>query len=104
MDIAESIYAITERFPRQELYGLSSQMRRAAISMPSNIAEGYRRNSRKDYRRFLIIAFGSGAELETQIELVKRLHWGRGLKFDTIESSLGSVMRMLNVLIGKLKV
>lgn len=104
MDLTVSIYAIASQFPREELYGLVSQMRRSAVSIPSNIAEGHRRGSRKEYRYFLSIAFGSGAELETQIELVKRINWGKSLDFATIDASLNQVMRMLNVLIRKLAV
>lgn len=102
MQLAAEIYAITSKFPREESYGLAFQMKKAAVSMPSNIAEGYRRSSRRDYRNFLFISFGSGAELETQIELVKKTSWGKALDFDTIDLSLGKVMRMLNVLIRKL--
>ena len=73
MDLVVEIYKLTKNFPKSEIYGLTSQMKRCAVSIPSNIAEGRRRGSRKDYRHFLIIAYGSGAELETQIEIVKRL-------------------------------
>ncbi len=69
------------KFPKEEVYGLTSQMRRCAVSIPSNIAEGRRRGSKKDYRHFLIIAYGSGAELETQIEIVKRLLFGKNINF-----------------------
>ena len=67
--LALEIYRITQKFPDSEKYGLSMQMRRAAVSIPSNIAEGYRRGSRKEYVQFLRIAFGSHSELETQISL-----------------------------------
>ncbi len=73
MDLVVAIYEITESFPKTEMYGLVSQMRRCAVSIPSNIAEGQRRVGRKDYCHFLSISFGSGSELETQIEIVKRL-------------------------------
>lgn len=73
MDLIVAIYKLTEEFPKSEIYGLTAQMRRSAISIPSNIAEGRRRGSRKDYRQFLIMAYGSGSELETQIEITKRL-------------------------------
>src|SRR3989304_4895952 len=63
------IYKATEEFPVHELYGLTSQMRRAAVSIPSNIAEGFRRKSRKEKLQFLGIAYGSGAELETQLDI-----------------------------------
>jgi len=61
------IYLLTEVFPREETYGLTSQLRRATVSIPSNIAEGRSRGTRKEFKQFLVNAFGSGAELETQI-------------------------------------
>ena len=73
LDLAERIYRATERFPKSEIFGLALQMRRAAVSIPSNIAEGQSRNSRNEFRHFLGIARGSLAELETQIELSARL-------------------------------
>jgi four helix bundle protein len=69
MELVVEIYKLTDKFPKEEIYGIISQMRRCAISIPSNIAEGRRRDGKKDFRRFLIIAYGSGAELETQIEI-----------------------------------
>ena len=96
MDLVVAIYTLTEKFPREEIYGLTSQMRRAAVSVPSNIAEGSRRGSRKDFRNFLLIAFGSGSELETQIEISKRLSFCGEKDYLTVERLLGEVMRMLN--------
>ena len=72
MDLAERVYAHTEKFPRSEIYGLTSQVRRAAVSIPSNIAEG-KAIGGQSYTRHLKIALGSQAELETQIELARRL-------------------------------
>ncbi|MAG12698.1 hypothetical protein CL630_02680 [bacterium] len=103
MDLVVTIYAITEKFPKEELYGLTSQMRRAAVSIPSNIAEGRRRSTKKDFRQFLIIAYSSGAELETQVEIVKRLQFGKKLDFLKIEGLMNEVMRMLNKMISNLK-
>jgi len=74
MAIAERIYALTKHFPKNELYGLTFQMRKAAVSIPSNIAEGHARESTRDYLRFLTIASGSLAELETQLALCERLN------------------------------
>ncbi|MFH1208510.1 MAG: four helix bundle protein [Candidatus Omnitrophota bacterium] len=68
-EIAVSTYKITKQFPQEEIYGFSSQMRRAAVSISSNIAEGFNRFYKKDYRRFLMIALGSCGELESQIEV-----------------------------------
>ncbi|MEI8096748.1 MAG: four helix bundle protein [Candidatus Moraniibacteriota bacterium] len=102
VELVVHIYEFTESFPKSELYGLVSQMRRAAVSLPSNIAEGRRRGTRKDFRHFLLLAYGSGAELETQIEISKRLSFGKDLNFSQIESLLSEVMRMLNVMIKKL--
>lgn len=75
MQVAEVIYAKTTNFPDTEKFGLVSQMRRAAVSIPSNIAEGYRRRGRGEYIQFLSYAYGSASELETQIELSRRLHF-----------------------------
>ena len=69
MEIATDVYKATRQFPREESYGLSSQMRRAAVSMPSNIAEGFARKHNKEYKQFLYICLGSCAELETQLEI-----------------------------------
>ena len=74
MALAEAAYTLAAILPDTERFGLCSQLRRAAISIPSNIAEGHERRSRADYRRFVTIACGSLAELETQIELIRRLH------------------------------
>ena len=103
MDLVVAVYETTSRFPHTELYGLVSQMRRSAISIPSNIAEGRRRSSRKDYRQFLIIAFGSGAELETQIEITKRLPFGKNLDYLKIDNLLTEVMKMLNTITSSLR-
>jgi len=73
MDLVEKIYELTKKFPREELYGLSSQMRRAAISVPSNIAEGAAGRSSIQFRNYLSIAIGSLNELATQIEMALRI-------------------------------
>jgi four helix bundle protein len=69
--LVKLVYTSTEQFPRQELYGLVGQMRRAAVSIPSNVAEGFRRQHNKEYKQFLFISLGSCAELETQITISK---------------------------------
>jgi len=75
MEIVAIVYRLTARFPKDETYGLVSQMRRAAVSIPSNIAEGSRRNTTKDFVHFLAIASGSTAELETQLLIALQLKY-----------------------------
>jgi four helix bundle protein len=104
MDLVVALYELTEHFPKTEVYGLTSQMRKAVVSIPSNIAEGRRRGTRPDFRHFLLNSYGSGAELETQLEIMKRLPFGKNLKADTVLSLLEEVMKMLNVMITKLDV
>ncbi len=90
------IYKLTAKFPKEEIFGLSSQMKRAAVSIPSNIAEGSKRSTEKDFRHFLMISYGSGAELETQVEIAKRLFPSVCNETTEVEIVLGEVMRMLN--------
>lgn len=73
MDLASEIYTLSAQFPKEEVYGLSQQTRRSAVSIPSNIAEGAARNSSKEFIQYLHIALGSAAELETQLLLAKRM-------------------------------
>ena len=75
MKLVEDIYSISKNFPKEEMYGLTSQMRRCAVSIPSNIAEGAGRKGEKEFARFLHIALGSLSELETQIEISRRLNY-----------------------------
>lgn len=96
MELVVAVYELTEHFPRAELYGLITQMRRRAVSIPSNIAEGRKRGSRKDFRQFLIMAYSSGGELETQVEIAKRLPFGKSLDYRKVDALLDEVMRMLN--------
>ncbi len=102
MELVEMVYGLTNNFPKSEIYGLSSQMKRAAVSIPSNIAEGKLRGTRKDYRHFLIQAFGSGAELETQIDIARRLGFINS-PTEKLEGLLGEIMKMLNALIKSLE-
>lgn len=95
MTLAEQVYRATSVFPREEMYGLVSQMRRSAVSVPSNIAEGEGRGG-KDGRRFLDIAYGSLLELETQIELSQRLGFLQGEGFSELQVAAGEVGKMLN--------
>lgn len=96
------IYRLTEQFPRDEIYGLTSQMRRASVSTPDNIAEGSRRGTKKDYRNFLLNSFASGAEPETHIILSKQLPFGKKINFEKADSLLEEIMKMLNKLITQL--
>ncbi len=98
-----AVYKLTNHFPKEETYGLTSQIKRSAISIPSNIAEGSRRGSKKDFRHFLLMAFGSGAELETQLEIAKRLSLGRDSDYFEPETLLSETMRMLNKMCGDFK-
>ena len=75
IELVKEIYKTTKSFPKEELYGLSAQMRRASISIPSNISEGFRRAYSKEYKQFLRIALGSCAELETQMVIAKELKY-----------------------------
>ena len=99
--LASQTYVLTNQFPADERYGLISQMQCAAVSIPSNIAEGKLRGSSKEFTHFLRIAFGSGGELETQIEIAKLLPRTKELNFRPLETLLDEVMRMLNVMISK---
>jgi len=102
VDLSVIIYKITENFPRSELYGLTSQIRRCSVSIPSNIAEGQRRGHKAEYVQFLRVAFGSGAELETQILIALKIDYLDKKKFDQINDLLQEVMKMLNKLISVL--
>lgn len=96
VELVTKIYKLVGSFPREEIYSLTSQIKRAAVSIPSNIAEGSRRGSRKEFTQFLRIAYGSGAELETQLEIAKHLSFGVKEDYNTVENLLLEVMKMLN--------
>ena len=100
--LAEDIYAATRLFPREEIYGLTSQLRRAAISVPSNIAEGFARFHNKEYRQFLYMALGSCAELATQITIASRLEYINNTIADTLLCSIDEISKMTMGLIKKL--
>lgn len=103
MDLVVEIYKITEIYPKSERFGLVSQMQRSAVSIPSNIAEGYRRGTKKDYRNFVLIAYGSSSELETQVEIAKRLQYISQEQCGKIDQLLLEVAKMLNALQKSLK-
>lgn len=96
MDLVVVVYELTSKLPKTEIYGIISQMQRAAVSIPSNIAEGSRRKTKNDTNHFFTIAFGSGAELETQVEIIKRLPFGKDLDYKKADALLQEVMKMLN--------
>ncbi len=100
--VAVLVYKLTELFPKEETYGLVSQMRRAAVSIASNIAEGQSRSSKKEFHHFLHIAYGSGAELETQFEIALELGKLKPGEYEATLAMLDEVMRMLNALIKKM--
>jgi len=103
MDLVTEIYNLTEKFPKSETYGLAAQMQRSVIAIPSNIAEGQKRNYSKEFLQFLYISYGSGAELETQLEICKRVPKLKNLEYNKAGQLLNEVMKMLNVLISSLK-
>ena len=97
------IYKTTKRFPREETYGLTSQIRRSAVSIPSNIAEGYGRKTTLEYVRSLYIAYGSNCELETQMLLSGDLGYMDAAKSKKFQDDIGEVERMLKALIKSLE-
>ncbi|MFP4487014.1 MAG: four helix bundle protein [Campylobacterales bacterium] len=99
MELAKQVYLKTKNFPKEELYGLTSQIRRCAVSIPSNIAEGRGRQSNKEFVRFLQISLGSLFELQTQLELALEFDYVSNIE-DTLELSL-EIEKMLNSLITK---
>lgn len=101
-ELGKLIYGITKYFPKEEMYGITSQIRRASISIPSNIAEGYMRGS-KEYVQFLKIAIGSAAELETQICLSKDLGFLKDSDFNKLNGLVVEIMKLLTVYIKKLR-
>ena len=101
LDIVHEVYRLTKQFPKSEVYALASQMQRAAVSIPSNIAEGQSRNHKPEFIQFLYIAYGSSSELETQILISKREY--PNLEHGDIENNLDSVQKMLMGLIKSMK-
>lgn len=102
LDLSVEIYKVTERWPKSELYGLVSQVRRSSVSIPSNIAEGQRRGHTLEYIQFLKIAYGSGAELETQLLIALKIGYLKSKDYDKLNSELEEIMKMLNKLISVL--
>lgn len=102
MELAKAVFELTSYFPKSELYGLVSQMRRAVVSIVSNIAEGYGRRSIKEYSQFYAIAYGSALELETQLILSKSLSMASKESFKSSDDLLLEVLKMLHSIINKL--
>ena len=100
MNLVVEIYKITNHFPKEELYALTSQMKRSALSIPSNIAEGAGRNGKAEYCRYLYIALGSASELETQLEIAYRLNFISDIK--DLDSKIRFIKNMLSKLIKSL--
>ena len=102
-EVALLVYKISAGFPKEELYGLTSQMRRAAVSVPSNIVEGCARDSQADYQRFLSIAFGSLRELHYQLSLSVRLGFLDDQEWSLVEAKIIEAEKVLNGLIRALR-
>ena len=103
INLVTEIHRITEKFPSNEIYGLTSQLRRACVSVPSNIAEGNTRRSKADYLQFLRIARGSCSEIETQIIISKNLGFINDITFETLSFNIVEISKMINGLINSLK-
>ncbi|MFZ0339598.1 MAG: four helix bundle protein [Terracidiphilus sp.] len=102
IDLTEAIYELTSDFPDSERFGLTNQLRRASVSIASNIAEGYGRSTRGEYRLFLGHARGSSAEVETQLIIAAKLGFGAKLKIEKAEIMCSEVGRMLNAMMKTL--
>ena len=103
LELAADVYRTTDLFPKSEMYGLTSQMRRAAVSISSNIAEGAARQSKKEYVHFLYVSLGSSSELETQIELSRILGFASDEQAEELLEKQSRVARMISGVIRKWK-
>ena len=103
IEMVTSIYLLTRSFPKEELFGLVSQLRRAAVSVPSNIAEGYARSTDKEKLHFLRISSGSMSEIETQLMLCLNLEYIDRDKYEELSETVTSVWKQLNSLISSIK-
>jgi len=100
MELVKEVYKLTTQLPTHERFGLTSQLQRAAVSIPSNIAEGSKRSSRTDFRQFCLISLGSAAEVETQLLIINQLYPAISTKVALQEIS--EIQKMLTVLASKL--
>lgn len=103
VDLVTLIYELTSRFPKEEIFGLTNQIRRAAVSIPSNIAEGAARNSTKEFIHFLYISLGSQQEIDTQLLIARNLQYISEEQYNTITIKIETVGKLLNGLIKYLK-
>ncbi len=103
MDFVFNLYQYTKSFPKEELYGLTSQMRRAAVSIPSNLAEGHAKRTTKEFMRFTNIAYGSAAELETQIMIAGKLGYAPEHETSCLLNDLSEIAKMMNGLLTGLE-
>lgn len=103
MDLVEQIYGVTKAFPKDEMYALTSQIRRAAVSIPSNIAEGEGRTSKKEFSNFLSIAYGSLREVETQVIISERLHYIDRVKTEELLLLCSEIGKIINGLKNSLQ-
>ena len=103
MGLVEEIYRLTQHFPREELYGLTSQVRRAAFSVPLNISEGQGRKSKKEFTQFLLIARGSIYELNTALLIAERLRYVSKEDYQKLRQRISEITRMTSGLISSLK-
>ncbi|WP_419213345.1 four helix bundle protein [Maribacter sp. X9] len=103
ISLVKQVYALADKFPKEEKYGLKSQMTRAAVSIPSNIAEGCSRNSEIEFKRFLEIALGSLFEVETQLIISQELQLLDGSDIKSVIELLNTEAKMINSLISKIK-
>jgi four helix bundle protein len=104
IDLSTRIYLLTQKFPKSEIYGLQSQIRRCAVSIPSNISEGAGRNSKNEFLHFLGIANGSCFELQTQIIISKNLEYLSSDEADDLINNIHEIQKMNNSLMQKLKI
>jgi four helix bundle protein len=102
IEMTLAIYRLTTGFPKEELFGLTSQIRRAGVSVASNIAEGYGRGSKGEYKQFLAMARGSNLEVQTQLFIATELDYGNPADSKTTDDLSNEVSRMLNSLLAKL--
>ena len=104
MQLVSETYALTKKLPREEMFGLTTQMRRSAVSVPSNIAEGAARQTKKEFVQLLHISKGSLSELDTQLEIARRLEYLGKIEWEALNNLLERVDKMLSGLIRHLRV